>query len=137
MSYHQVRLRPVTEGDLPEYVRWLNDPEVTAFTLRKFPGLTIEAEREWFARKTAPDCRDRPFAIEVDGRLIGQCELHVEESGQTAFYGIVIGDKTAWSQGYGTAAWLSRTSTPSACSSDGARPSTGPRHDTGSRIIST
>lgn len=104
MGEQRVRLRTVTEIDLPDYVRWLNDPEVTAFTLREFPGLTLEAEREWFARKTAPDSQDRPFAIEVDGRLIGQCELHVEESGLTAFYGIVIGDKTAWSRGYGTAA---------------------------------
>ena len=104
MGEQRVRLRPVTETDLLDYVKWLNDAEVTAFTLREFPGLTLEAEREWFARKTAPDSQDRPFAIEVDGLLIGQCQLHVEESGQTAFYGIVIGDKTAWGRGYGTAA---------------------------------
>jgi RimJ/RimL family protein N-acetyltransferase len=100
----QVRLRPITEADLPSIVTWLNDSEVTAFTLREFADATLEAERAWFARKTAPDSQDRPFAIEVDGRLIGQCELHAEDPGQTAFYGIMIGDKTAWNQGYGTAA---------------------------------
>lgn len=99
-----VRLRAIIEEDLPSFVRWLNDPEVTAFTLREFSGVTLEDERAWFARKTAPDGRDRPFAIEVDGRLIGICELHGEEPGQTAFYGIMIGDKTAWNRGYGTAA---------------------------------
>ncbi len=104
MSDQHVLLRPVTDADLPEYVRWLNDPEVTAFTLREFPNATLESERAWLARKSAPDSRDRPFTIEVEGRPIGICELHVEESGQTAFYGIIIGEKTLWSQGYGTAA---------------------------------
>jgi RimJ/RimL family protein N-acetyltransferase len=106
MSDQQVCLRPITEADLPEFVRWLNDPEVTAFAISEFTGITLESEREWLARKTAPESRDRPFAIEVDGRLIGMCELELlgEESGTTGCYSIAIGDKTAWNRGYGTAA---------------------------------
>lgn len=99
-----VVLRAIRESDLPEFVRWLNDPEVTAFTIREFEGVTLEAEREWFAAKTAPECRDRCWTIEVDGRAIGNCELHVDETGQAAFWGIVIGEKELWSKGYGTAA---------------------------------
>ncbi len=97
-------LRPIRESDLPLLAAWLSDTEVTATMLREFSNVTLEDERAWFARKTAPDCPDHPWTIEVNGRPIGTCELHGEESGQTAFYGIIIGDKTAWNQGHGTAA---------------------------------
>jgi len=99
-----VRFRAITEADLPDYVRWLSDPEVTQFTIREFEGVSLEGERAWLAAKTAPECRDRCWAIEVEGRNIGTCELHAESLGPTAFYGIIIGDKSRWGQGYGTAA---------------------------------
>ena len=103
MSEAQVRLRPHTEADLPNYVEWLNDPEVTQFTQIEGP-LTLEDEREWFQRVNAPDSNTRSRAIEVNGRHIGNCALHLYESGEMAGFGIIIGDKTQWSKGYGSAA---------------------------------
>jgi len=104
MSEAQVRLRPVTEADLPDYVEWLNDPEVTQFTQIEAGGITLEGEREWFQRVTGPDSNTRNWAIEAEGRHIGNCALMPDESGQVAGFGIIIGDKTAWGKGYGTAA---------------------------------
>ena len=103
MSEAQVRLRPITEADLPDYVEWLNDPEVTQFLQTEGP-VTLEDEKAWFQRVNGPDSGERNWAIEVDGRHIGNCALHLHESGQIAGFGIIIGDKTQWSKGYGSAA---------------------------------
>jgi RimJ/RimL family protein N-acetyltransferase len=104
MSEQRARLRPHTEADLPNYVVWLNDPDVTEFTAMESGNVTLEGEREWFARISDPECRTRNWAIEVDGKHIGNCELRLDDGGQIAGFGIVIGDKSAWSKGYGTAA---------------------------------
>jgi len=104
MSQAQVRLRPVTEADLPDYVCWFNDPEVTQFMAAESGGYTLEREQEWFRKINAPDYPNRHWAIELDGRHIGNCALMPDSDGQTAGFGIMIGDKGAWGKGYGTAA---------------------------------
>ncbi len=84
---------------------WLNDLEVTYFLTHEFPAAaTLESELAWLARKRAPECGDRVWTIEVEGEAIGVCELHAESMGPTAAFGIIIGEKTAWGKGYGTAA---------------------------------
>ncbi len=103
MSEAQVRLRPHTEADLLNYVTWLNDPEVTEFTQIEGP-LTLEDEREWLARVSTPDSPIRNWAIDVNGRHVGNCALHRHESSEMAGFGIIIGDKTQWGKGYGTGA---------------------------------
>jgi RimJ/RimL family protein N-acetyltransferase len=104
MSEQRVRLRPHTEADLPNYVVWLNDPEVVQFTTIEAGNITLEGEQEWFRQISAPDYPNRTWAIEADHRHIGNCTLIAEKDKQTAGFGIVIGDKTAWNQGFGTAA---------------------------------
>jgi RimJ/RimL family protein N-acetyltransferase/precorrin-6B methylase 2 len=104
MSDQQVRLRPITEADLPDYVKWLNDPEVTEFTTLESGSITLEHEREWFRAISAPDCSAHNWAIEADGRHIGACDLVPGGLVQQAYVGIIIGDTTAWGKGYGTAA---------------------------------
>ncbi|UCC69448.1 MAG: GNAT family N-acetyltransferase [Armatimonadota bacterium] len=104
MSKAHVRLRPHTEADLPHYVEWLNDPEVTQFTQVESGAVTLDGEREWLARVSAPDSTTRNWAIEVNGRHIGNCALHLDGGGLTAGFGIIIGDKTEWGKGYGSAA---------------------------------
>jgi len=103
MGEARVRLRPITEADLPDYVRWLNDPEVREFAPVSVDHVTMEFEREWLARM-ATDDRRRIWAIDADGCHIGNCALYLDESGRGASFGITIGDKTAWGKGYGTAA---------------------------------
>jgi RimJ/RimL family protein N-acetyltransferase len=98
------RLRAITEADLPDYVRWFNDPEVTEFTAAEAGNCTLEGEQEWFAKISAPNCSDRHWVIEVNGRHIGNCALMLGGYKDTGAFGIVIGEKTAWGKGHGTAA---------------------------------
>ncbi len=104
MPETRVTLRPIAETDLPDFVRWFNDVEVTEFTAMEAGALTIEREREWFAGISDPASRDRYWAIEADGELIGNCALCPDEAGQIADFGIVIGEKAYWNRGCGTAA---------------------------------
>ncbi len=104
MPQTRVRLRPVTEDDLPRWVEWINDPEVTRFTELEAGTATLEGEREWFRAVTSAEHRGRNWQIEAEGRHIGGCSLDPDAAGRTAVFGIIIGDKTAWNQGFGGAA---------------------------------
>lgn len=106
MPEDKVRLRAVTEADLPNFIDWLSDPEVVQYTSAEARVRTLEEEREWFASVTAPDFRGKQWAIEAEGRHIGTCSLDWNEAKQVGSFGIIIGDKTAWDKGYGTAALL-------------------------------
>lgn len=100
MSETTVRVRPIAEADLSDYVRWFNDPEVTQWLARD-AGVTFEEEREWFDSLSP---RAFPEAIEVDGRHIGGIALRVRDDGATAVFALFIGEKSYWGRGYGTAA---------------------------------
>lgn len=95
-----VQLRPVTEADLPHYVRWFNDPAVVGLLITEVSAATETTEWVWLHSKLA-DPTERLWSMEVDGRLIGNCALHLRGE-QGAELGILIGEKDAWSQGYGT-----------------------------------
>jgi RimJ/RimL family protein N-acetyltransferase len=97
----KVRLRPVQESDLPAFVEWLADSEVTRF-LTELDAPTLEEEREWYERRRAdPDGVN--WAIETsEGRLLGSVELRVVPARRKAELGIGIFDKTQWNQGFGT-----------------------------------
>jgi RimJ/RimL family protein N-acetyltransferase len=94
-----VRLRPTTREDLPRRVAWMNDYDVTEFTGRDVGEVTLEEAEAKFAERTDPD-----WVLEVDGRAVGMCGLHLDQSKQNAGFGIVIGEKDCWGKGYGTAA---------------------------------
>jgi len=104
MSETRVTLGPITEEYLPQYVVWLNDPEVVQFTTVCAGTITSEGEREWFARISAADPRERHWAIVAEGRHVGSCALMPHPTQAQASFGIIIGDKSAWGKGYGAAA---------------------------------
>jgi len=105
MGETSLRLRPITEADLPDYLRWFADPEVAQFLGRERGDMTMEMEREWLAQINAADpACERYWAIDGDGRHIGNCALRRGEAQGIANFGIAIGDKAAWGKGYGTAA---------------------------------
>lgn len=56
-----------------------------------------------FDRETAKGGRDGPsFAIEADGKFIGQCALfNINIVAQTSEIGITIGDRDYWGRGFG------------------------------------
>lgn len=100
-----VRLAPLRREDIPTYARWFRDYEVQRFLM---PGVLIpitdEAETAWYDR-ASKDEANYHFAVRTlsDDRLLGNCGLFgLEEKNRVATFGIVIGEKDCWGQGYGS-----------------------------------
>ncbi len=100
----KVRLRPMDESDLPSFVEWLADGEVTRWLAEMSAPPTLDEEYEWYERRRS-DPDSLMWAIETaDGRLVGSTELRLEPVRRKAEFGIVIGDKSQWNGGLGTEA---------------------------------
>jgi len=99
-----VRLRAVTRDDLPRYVRWIADPDVTRF-LNFFRPISLEQEERWFESTIAHESQ-HVFAIEtLAGEHIGGVGLHsIHPRYRHAEVGIFIGEKEYWGRGYGSEA---------------------------------
>ena len=103
---NRVRLRAIEKSDIPNFVRWLNDREVTENLLIHSP-LSAAEEEGWFERHLARNPNEHVVLnIEVlagdDWISIGNTGLHnIEPVHLAAEFGIFIGEKQYWNQGYG------------------------------------
>lgn len=100
----RVVLRPIERADVPKFLVWINDPEVTQYIATLFPKMEAD-ENEWFEglHKRQPD--DIVLGIVVDGKLIGNMGIHhINWINGTATTGAIIGDKEYWGKGYGSEA---------------------------------
>lgn len=92
------------ESDLPKFVEWLADREVTRWLAAMGDPPTLQDEYDWYERRRS-DPDGVMWSIEtLDGRLVGNLELRLNQQANRAELGIAIQDKTQWSQGYGTEA---------------------------------
>jgi RimJ/RimL family protein N-acetyltransferase len=99
-----VQLRPVTEADLPFFLRWPNDPDINQWLAlpESGPPATLEAEHAWYER-TQKDPTQLVWSIATHGGLLlGNVALHRGFRADAAEIGLFIGEKGEWSKGYGT-----------------------------------
>lgn len=100
-----VYLRPAERADLPTFVRWLSDADVTRNLALRAP-ISLAFEEGWFERMLeAQGTTDYHFVICLlaDDRPIGTIGLHaVDTLNGSAEFGIAIGEKSEWGKGYGT-----------------------------------
>ncbi|HLF06712.1 MAG TPA: GNAT family protein [Thermoplasmata archaeon] len=99
----RVSLGLIDERDVPSFVRWMSDLEMT-MNLGNFGFIpTPENETEWI-RAGLKNERNRLFGIVLNRgtRHIGNCGLHeLDMSSRHAMLGIAIGEKACWGKGYG------------------------------------
>jgi diamine N-acetyltransferase len=105
-----IRLRAVEPEDLPKFVEWMNDPEVTSGLLMRLP-LSMADEQRWFDGMAQRPPAERVLVIEIregdSWRMIGTTGLHdINNIDRESEFGISIGDKSIWNQGYGTQATI-------------------------------
>jgi RimJ/RimL family protein N-acetyltransferase len=100
-----VRLRPIRVGDADLCFRWVSDPDVARHLGLAQPPATMREERIWIAAAVG-DRTQRVFIVEnSQGRPIGTVSLRgIDEWEGTARLGLMIGEKSLWDRGYGTAA---------------------------------
>jgi len=110
----RVRFRGVERSDIPRFVEWLNDPEVTEGIMVHYP-ISQADEEGWFDRMLTHPVDERVMGIEAMDitsgasaeawKLIGTCSFQrIDWRLQSAEFGILIGDKNFWNRGYGTEA---------------------------------
>lgn len=104
----RVRLRAISRKDLPDFVTWLNDPEVGENITIYYP-LSNEQEEKWFAEMLTHIVEEHPLGIEArdqdDWKLIGNIGfINIDQHERSAEIGIFIGEKDYWGKGYGTEA---------------------------------
>jgi len=106
----RIRLRRNERRDIPQFVEWLNDPEVRRYLLMNMP-ISQANEEQWFENMLKLPVNEQPFGIEIhaglgegnEWRLIGNCSfMDINWTARSAEVGLFIGDKSCWNKGYGT-----------------------------------
>jgi RimJ/RimL family protein N-acetyltransferase len=97
----RIYLRPLGEGDVDRCLSWINDTEVARGVGRKGP-ISRTQEREWIlGQYKSPSTFSLAIVLQAGDRHIGNCGLHeIEFSNGCAEFGILIGEKTQWGNGY-------------------------------------
>lgn len=96
----RVNLRAIEREDLPNYVQWLNDPQVLEHFGRFFP-MSLAEEEKWY-EGMLQDPSVCNFAIELDGQHIGGAGFcHIDGRNSSAEVGLFVGIPELWDQGLG------------------------------------
>lgn len=109
----RIRFRGAERSDLNTFVKWINDPEVTAGLGIIYPFSQVE-EDAWFEKMLLRPLEEHILVIEAkvagkDGeeswKMIGSCGFApIDWRNGSAEFGINIGEKSYWNQGLGTEA---------------------------------
>lgn len=103
----RILLRGVRRDDLPRLWEFSNDAETIQLGDAEPPiPRSLERMQAEYDQNTAKGGRDGTwFAIDVGGRVIGQCGLYNFDKfhgvSHSCELGIIIGDKDYWNHGYG------------------------------------
>lgn len=101
----RVYLRSLEVEDAPLFTEWLNDPEVRRFLDRLTP-ISLHNERLWIEKQENEPSALGLSIVKKDGdELLGGAGLrNIDAVNRHAQFGIFIGRKEAWSQGFGSEA---------------------------------
>ena len=100
----KVALGPLRRDLIPLYLRWINDFEVVRFLGAAARPTSLEAEEDWYSRISKAE-NQAVFTVYEKSELrpIGATRLgEINHAHRTAGFGIMIGEKDRWGQGYGT-----------------------------------
>jgi RimJ/RimL family protein N-acetyltransferase len=104
----RIRLRAPSREDIPLFLEWFNDPEVTLTLFVSLP-ISKDEEEKWFDDMLKSPLEQHPLTIEVkqEGgwKPIGNISfMDIDWISRSAEVGIVIGEKDYWNKGYGSEA---------------------------------
>jgi RimJ/RimL family protein N-acetyltransferase len=97
-------LRAFEREDVERCYRWMNDPNIVRTLKSRYP-IAFTNEAEWLEGAMSPSLNERHFAIERkdDRSHIGNASIHdIDWVSRTSWFGLFIGEPTAWNRGFGT-----------------------------------
>lgn len=98
-------LRPLEREDLVHIRRWSQDAEFRGLIGETQPMSRVEAEAFFRRVQTEPDRVWFMITLKEDGRPIGEAGLlRIFPAWRTTDLSIMVGEREAWGQGYGTEA---------------------------------
>jgi len=104
LKSNRIILRPIERTDIPQIIKWVNDPDVRQYISIIFPMMETD-EQEWFDNLHRRKPNDMVFGIVVDEKFIGNMGVHgISWTNGTATTGAFIGEKEYRGKGYGTEA---------------------------------
>ncbi|MGB8252790.1 MAG: GNAT family protein [Anaerolineaceae bacterium] len=108
ITYKRIRFRGAERTDIPNFTRWMNDPEVTA-GITVYRPMSLVNEENWFENMVKRPLDEQIFVIEICPRgewlPIGSCGYHeIDWRNRNTEVGIAIGEKAWWNKGYGSEA---------------------------------
>lgn len=101
----RVNLRPVLRSDIPNLVRWVNNPDVRNYIAAHLPAME-KNEEDWLEKLAKDPSSDFVLVIETkDGHAIGVMGVHrINWRDRICTTGANIGEKEYWGKGLGTEA---------------------------------
>lgn len=104
ISGKKVYLRGIERQDLPNLVRWMNDPEVTHFLFMGDKPAHLElVTEEWEKQIRSHDEVAFAIADSKKDKMVGWTGLYrINWISRHAEYRVFIGDKVCWNKGLGT-----------------------------------
>ena|ERR1041385_6303325 len=104
----KIFLRRITEQDItPEYVAWLNDPDVTRGLETVAQPYTEEMLRQYIHEVVGNE-NTWMFVVadKKSGKSIGTAKVHnINKKNGTCNLGLMLGDKNYWGKGFGQDAY--------------------------------
>jgi len=105
----RIRLRAAEREDIPIFLKWINDEEITENLELLYPMSRTEEEQWYDKMLTRPDA-EHIMVIEVQQTSkgetnipIGTCKFfNIDWRNRSSELGIMIGEKAFWNQGFGT-----------------------------------
>ena len=110
-KYGRLIFQALDKSQLPIYVEWMRDSEVTHNLGVPMVPYSVADEETWLENEFKRTIDERTMNIYIqDGdasglKLIGNGGFHaIDRKEQSAEIGLLLGDKTEWNKGYGTEA---------------------------------
>jgi [ribosomal protein S5]-alanine N-acetyltransferase len=103
---NKISLTPFTEADITDaYVGWLNDQVTMRFSNQRFLQHDKQSSQRYLATFAASPNFFFAVRVQSTGQVIGTMTAYISPMHGTADMGILIGDRSAWGQGFGLDAW--------------------------------
>lgn len=102
----KILLRPFDVSDItPEYVSWLNDPEVVKYSNQRFVEHSEDSCLNFYNSFTYSDNLFISIRLQDTDEAVGTMTAYVSPHHGTVDIGIMIGERSVWGCGIGQDAW--------------------------------